>query len=143
MRQQKHFLVLDKPLYYQENKDRFEKFNHKIIHNIVEDTTPPELHPYQRDVFQKDNIKKVILENISEDDVIIWSDIDEVPNPEAVADLETYFEQDAIFHFAQENCMGYLNLVEIGGIIRAMTPDWDYDDRPKWTWDKGIRKVYS
>ena len=136
----KTFSGLDKPLYYQENKDRFEKFNHKIIHNIVEDTTPPELHPYQRDVFQKDNIKKVILENISEDDVIIWSDIDEVPNPEAVADLETYFEQDAIFHFAQENCMGYLNLVEIGGIIRAMTPDWDYDDRPKWLGTKVFGK---
>jgi beta-1,4-mannosyl-glycoprotein beta-1,4-N-acetylglucosaminyltransferase len=26
-----------KPLYYQENKDRFEKFNHKIIHNITEE----------------------------------------------------------------------------------------------------------
>jgi len=136
----KTFSGLDKPLYYQENKDRFEKFNHKIIHNIVEDTTPPELHPYQRDVFQKDNIKKVILKNISEDDVIIWSDIDEVPNPEAVADLETYFEQDAIFHFAQENCMGYLNLVEVGGIIRAMTPDWDYDDRPKWLGTKVFGK---
>jgi beta-1,4-mannosyl-glycoprotein beta-1,4-N-acetylglucosaminyltransferase len=136
----KTFSGIDKPLYYQENKERFEKFNHKIIHNIVEDTTSPELHPYQRDVFQKDNIKKVILENSSEDDVIIWSDVDEVPNPEAIADLESYFEQDAIFHFAQENCMGYLNLVEVGGIIRAMTPDWDYGDRPRWLGTKVFGK---
>lgn len=136
----KTFSGLDKPLFYQENKDRFEKFNHKIIHNIVEDTTSPELHPYQRDVFQKDNIKKVILENTSNDDVIIWSDVDEVPNPEAISDLESYFEQDAIFHFAQENCMGYLNLVEVGGIIRAMTTDWDYDDRPRWLGTKVFGK---
>lgn len=136
----KTFSGLDKPLFYQENKDRFEKFNHKIIHNIVEDTTSPELHPYQRDVFQKDNIKKVILENTSNDDVIIWSDVDEVPNPEAVSDLGSYFEQDAIFHFAQENCMGYLNLVEVGGIIRAMTTDWDYDDRPRWLGTKVFGK---
>jgi len=27
----------EKPLYYQENKDRFKKFNHKIIHNITEE----------------------------------------------------------------------------------------------------------
>jgi len=128
----KTFSGLEKPLYYQENKERFDKFNHKIIHNIVEDTTSPELHPYQRDVFQKDNIKQVVLENISDNDIIIWSDVDEVPNPEAIAELESYFEQDAIFHFAQENCMGYLNLVEVGGIIRAMTTDWDYDDRPRW-----------
>lgn len=136
----KTFSGLDKPLYYQENKDRFKKFNYKIIHNVVEDTTSPELHPYQRDVFQKDNIKKVILKNIFDDDVIIWSDVDEVPNPEAIADLKTYFEQDAIFHFAQENCMGYLNLVEVGGIIRSMTTDWDYGDRPKWLGTKVFGK---
>ena len=136
----KTFSGIDKPLYYQENKDRFEKFNHKIIHNIVEDTTPPELHPYQRDVFQKDNIKKIILKNISDDDIIIWSDVDEVPNPEAIQDLSSYFEQNAIFHFAQENCMGYLNLVEIGGIIRAMVPDWDYEDRPRWLGTKVFGK---
>lgn len=136
----KTFSGLDKPLYYQENKDRFEKFNHKIIHNIVEDTTSPELHPYQRDVFQKDNIKKVVLENASSDDAIIWSDVDEVPNPEAIAELESYFEQDAIFHFAQENCMGYLNLVEVGGIIRAMVTDWDYEDRPRWLGTKVFGK---
>jgi beta-1,4-mannosyl-glycoprotein beta-1,4-N-acetylglucosaminyltransferase len=136
----KTFSGLDKPLYYQENKERFEKFNHKIIHNIVEDTTSPDLHPYQRDVFQKDNIKKVILENTSNEDVIIWSDVDEVPNPEAIADIKSYFEQDAIFHFAQENCMGYLNLVEVGGIIRAMTTDWDYGDRPRWLGTKVFGK---
>jgi beta-1,4-mannosyl-glycoprotein beta-1,4-N-acetylglucosaminyltransferase len=136
----KTFSGLDKPLYYQENKKRFEKFNHKIIYNIVEDTTAPELHPYQRDVFQKDNIKKVILENASEGDIIIWSDVDEVPNIEAISDLDSYFEQNAIFHFAQENCMGYLNLVEVGGIIRAMTPDWDYGDRPRWLGTKVFGK---
>ena len=136
----KTFSGLEKPLYFEENKERFSKFSHKIIHNIVEDTTSPDLHPYQRDVFQKDNIKKVILENTSDDDVIIWSDVDEVPNPEAIEELETYFQKNAIFHFAQENCMGYLNLVEVGGIIRAMTPDWDYEDRPRWMGTKMFGK---
>jgi beta-1,4-mannosyl-glycoprotein beta-1,4-N-acetylglucosaminyltransferase len=128
----KTFSGLEKPLYYQENKDKFEQFNHKIIHNIVEDNTSAELHPYQRDVFQKNNIKNCILKNISDEDAIIWSDVDEVPNPEAIEKLNTYFQQEAIFHFAQENCMGYLNLVEVGGIICAMTIDWDYEDIPRW-----------
>ena len=136
----KTFSGLEKPLFYEENKERFAKFSHKIVHNIVEDTTPPELHPYQRDVFQKDNIKNVVLENASDDDIIIWSDVDEVPNPEAIKDVRDYFEQDAIFHFAQENCMGYLNLVEVGGIIRAMTPDWDYGDRSRWMGTKVFGK---
>lgn len=136
----KTFSGLDKPLYYQENKERFEKFNHKIIHNIVEDATSPDLHPYQRDVFQKDNIKKVVLDNVSDEDAIIWSDVDEVPNPNAIEQIESFFEQNAIFHFAQENCMGYLNLVEVGGIIRAMTSDWDYEDRPRWLGTKMFGK---
>jgi len=136
----KTFSGLDKPLYYQENKERFEKFSHKIIHNIVEDTTSPDLHPYQRDVFQKDNIKKVVLDNVSDEDAIIWSDVDEVPNPNAIEQIESFFEQNAIFHFAQENCMGYLNLVEVGGIIRAMTSDWDYEDRPRWLGTKMFGK---
>lgn len=136
----KTFSGLEKPLFYQENKERFEKFNHKIIHNIVEDTTSSDLHAYQRDVFQKDNIKKVVLDKVTDDDVIIWSDVDEVPNPEAIENLESYFENDAIFHFAQENCMGYLNLVEVSGIIRAMTSDWDYEDRPRWLGTKVFGK---
>ena len=137
----KTFSGLDKPLYYNENKERFEKFNNKIIHNIVEDTTSPDLHPYERDVFQKDNIKKVILENISDGDAVIWGDVDEVPNPEAIAELESYFEQDTIFHFAQDNCMGYLNLVETSGAIRAMTPDWEPEDNiSKWLGTKLVGK---
>lgn len=137
----KTFSGLDKPLFYDENKERFSKFSHKIIHNIVEDTTSPELHPYQRDVFQKDKIKDVILENSAEDDIIIWSDVDEVPNPEAIKDIRDYFEQDVIFHFAQENCMGYLNLVEVSGTIRGMTPDWDYGDRPRWMGTKAFGRT--
>ena len=88
----KTFSGMDKPLFYDENKERFSKFSHKIIHNIVEDTTSSELHPYQRDVFQKDKIKDVVLENSSEDDIIIWSDVDEVPNPEAIKEVRTYFQ---------------------------------------------------
>ena len=33
----KAFQGQDKPLYYNENKEKFSKFNHKIIHNIVND----------------------------------------------------------------------------------------------------------
>ena len=99
----KTFSGLDKPLYYQENKERFAKFEDKIIHNIVEDNTDPNLHPYERDIFQKNSIKEIVMEKASDDDAIIWSDVDEVPNPEAIEEIDSYFEKDIIFHFAQEN----------------------------------------
>ena len=134
----KNFQGGDKPLYYGENKERFEKFNHKIIHNVVEDNHV-DLHPYDRDIFQKNEIKKILLEHVSDDDAILFGDLDEVPNPDVVEQLDTFFEKDTIYHFAQENCISYLNLVEMTGAIQAMTPDFDYgEDRRRWLGTKLI-----
>ena len=136
----KDFQGSDKVLYYKENKDRFEKFNHKIIHNIVEDNHT-NLHAYDRDIFQKNNIKNVLLEHVSEDDAILFGDLDEVPNPDAVEQLADFFESDVIYHFAQENCISYLNLVETTGLIQAMTPDFEYgNDRRRWLGTKVVGK---
>lgn len=136
----KNFQGGDKPLYYEENKKRFKKFKDKIIHNVVEDNNVG-LHAYDRDIFQKNEIKKVVLNHVSDDDAILWGDLDEVPNPEAVAELQSFFESDTIYHFAQENCISYLNLVEMTGAIQAMTPDFDYgDDRRRWLGTKLIGK---
>ena len=136
----KDFQGSDKILYYDENKDRFKKFNDKIIHNIVEDNNT-NLHAYDRDIFQKNNIKNVLLEHVSEDDAILFGDLDEVPNPDAVEQLADFFEPDVIYHFAQENCISYLNLVETTGLIQAMTPDFEYgNDRRRWLGTKVVGK---
>jgi beta-1,4-mannosyl-glycoprotein beta-1,4-N-acetylglucosaminyltransferase len=51
----------DKPLYYKENKHLFEKFNHKIVHCIVDDT--PNTFAEARKAFMnpKDDLHKNIL----------------------------------------------------------------------------------
>jgi len=136
----KDFQGGDKILYYKENKDRFEKFNHKIIHNVVEDNNV-DLHAYDRDIYQKNIIKDLLLEHVTDDDAILFGDLDEVPNPEAVEQIKDFFESDTIYHFAQENCISYLNLVETTGAIQAMTPDFDYgSDRRRWLGTKLIGK---
>ena len=136
----KDFQGSNKILYYNENKDRFKKFNHKIIHNIVEDNHS-NLHAYDRDIFQKNNIKDVLLKHVSENDAILFGDLDEVPNPDAVEQIEDFFEPDVIYHFAQENCISYLNLVETTGLIQAMTPDFEYgNDRRRWLGTKIVGK---
>ncbi len=38
MRPRKHFLENQKPLYYQENQERFKQWQHKIIHYVTTDT---------------------------------------------------------------------------------------------------------
>jgi beta-1,4-mannosyl-glycoprotein beta-1,4-N-acetylglucosaminyltransferase len=104
----KTFSGLDKPLFYKENKKKFEKFNHKIIHNVIEyDPSSEELSEYgkrynntveaqQRDIYQKDSIKNVIFENCDKDDIILWGDADEVPNPEVIEKVSEFFESETI-----------------------------------------------
>lgn len=51
----------EKPLFYEENKKRFEKFNHKIVHCIVEDTPNSFEEAQQRFLSPKDELEKNIL----------------------------------------------------------------------------------
>ena len=51
----------EKPLFYEENKKRFEKFNHKIVHCVVEDTPNSFEEAQQRFLSSKDELEKNIL----------------------------------------------------------------------------------
>jgi beta-1,4-mannosyl-glycoprotein beta-1,4-N-acetylglucosaminyltransferase len=137
------FFGSDKPLYYLENKERFKKFEDKIIHNIIEPPTIEQLDNmgekygtpvkcYQTDAYQKDSIKNFLNTLCSSNDVIIWSDLDEIPNPEVIENLNDFYEPNKVYNFAQEYCMCYLNMVEKTGIFRSQTSDFDYESYPKW-----------
>jgi len=110
----------EKPLYYQENKDRFGKFNDKIIHNVTE-TIPndfshmlektkfhvayKDIDPYgtpfinlpirfQRAIYNR-NASAFGIEKAgaSDDDLVITSDADEIINPYVIEDL-SWFNPD-------------------------------------------------
>ena len=102
------FSLKKKKLYYNENKERFKKYNKKIIHIIV-DNTPALfnkffiyktykalwrlknnksifLTPHQIDWDQKNNIYKGLKE-CKGDEILILSDLDEIPNPKIFENL--------------------------------------------------------
>lgn len=66
-----------KPLYYNDNKDRFAAFNHKVIHIILHDI-PPHNTAWELEAYQRNAIEQGI-KNIKQDDWIIISDADEIP----------------------------------------------------------------
>jgi beta-1,4-mannosyl-glycoprotein beta-1,4-N-acetylglucosaminyltransferase len=91
------FTGLSKPLYYNENKHMFEKFNNKIIHIIIEDDIPfknPNINnheQWQNEYYQRNAIQKgldMIKNNINDDDIILTSDLDEIPNPNILLELK-------------------------------------------------------
>lgn len=73
-----------KPLYYQENKDKFKDFNDKIIHIVVDDF--PTDNPFDREHYQPSQACRA-LENCSPNDIIMISDADEIPKASAVKEL--------------------------------------------------------
>ena len=71
----KGFTLLDKPLYYQENKERFKKWEDKIIHLIydINDTNAWNNEYYARN-FAKSKLDEICKPN----DIVLSSDLDEI-----------------------------------------------------------------
>jgi beta-1,4-mannosyl-glycoprotein beta-1,4-N-acetylglucosaminyltransferase len=86
----------EKPLFYNENKHLFAKFNHKIIHIVVDDF--PHKYPniniekqeqWINERFQRDCISRGIDKlNLAGEDIIIISDLDEIPNPTVLENVK-------------------------------------------------------
>ena len=90
------FVGKEKPLFYQENKHLFEKFNHKIIHIIVDDF--PHKYPnidfekkeqWNNEKFQRNCISRGIDKlELNNQDIIIIADVDEIPNPKILEQIK-------------------------------------------------------
>ena len=84
------FIGKEKNLFFNENKHLFEKFSNKIIHIIVDDL-PYKYHNisiasnnvWNNESFQRNAISRGInyIKDLSQSDVIIISDLDEIPDP--------------------------------------------------------------
>lgn len=97
-----------KPLYYNENKDRFKKFSHKIRHVIVDDSEfDPNMEVWQREFDQKNSVFRGI-NDCKEDDIVIVSDVDEIINPDIISDYKNR-SSNAIAIIKQKCFYYYLN----------------------------------
>ncbi len=74
-----------KPLYFSENKHLFEKYLPKIIHVVV-DERHPEMGLWQRENYQRNAIRRG-LKKCTPSDVIIVSDLDEIPRASKIAEF--------------------------------------------------------
>ena len=72
-----------KPLYYADNRRRYDRFSHKIIHVVVDDLPLEPSNHWGREIFQRQAIMRGLGE-ARPDDRIITSDCDEIPKPEVL-----------------------------------------------------------
>lgn len=130
------FSGLKKPLYYEENKEMFAEFADKIIHVVVEDT--PEGFTHDRDTFQKNAVGRG-LKDCKDDDIVIFSDLDEIPNPEKIKEILKDFQDDKIYHFAQRMFYCYLNMEEVSGNLLSYAGEFEGVEKKKWIGSKMCR----
>jgi beta-1,4-mannosyl-glycoprotein beta-1,4-N-acetylglucosaminyltransferase len=126
-----------KRLYFAENMERFEKFKDKIIYRCINDTpdnyaflNPREAKsewqrmvfdkinrqdfwdknhlPYSRDAYEKESIIYSMY-NLDEDDIVMFSDADEIPNANTVEYIKDHFDIHSIYNLTQKHFWFYLN----------------------------------
>lgn len=165
------FMGTPKPLYYQNNKSLFSKWSHKIVHKVCPpcDAGSWEFEKVQREVL----VDMIHSLNPREDDTLSFSDLDEIPNPEAIKkytpDLGLRTLRQYTFYYNFNHCMNYGGrawsrarigrikdmhdrggVVEFRGGVGDMDPNFPYLENGGWhgsyfspNLDRIRRKVYA
>jgi len=107
----KTFRNASKRLYYKENKHKFTEFVDRIIHVIVEDT-PLTPNPWEVEYFQRNAIVRGLVQ-CQPNDIILLSDVDEIPRATTVAlnDWHSALNNQDCYWFNQIVSYYYLNCV--------------------------------
>lgn len=104
-----------KPLYFEDNKNRFDKFLDKIVHVKVEAKECPS---NQKDLWEMENFQRNKIQHglnsldINDNDIILISDLDEIPSAEIVSlapDIMSK-KQNPIFSVEMDFYAYFLNL---------------------------------
>ncbi len=125
--------------------DKFKKFKEKIIYIPVEDM-PDGDNPYLRENFQRNCISRG-LEKAKDEDLILISDLDEIPNPKKIKNFKISMKY-AVFkqlHFyyklnlhSQKNPFWYGSRICVKKFLKS--PQWlrdlKFKKRPFWRLDK-------
>lgn len=88
----KTFAGKDKPLYFMENKHRYEKYQHKIVH-VIADDMPMDCDAWGREWYQRNSIAVGVNSlGLDSNDIIIISDCDEIMD----SNMLTVFKENGI-----------------------------------------------
>ncbi len=119
-----------KELCFEKNRELFREFLPKIEYIVVDDS-PPDIATHLRDKYQKNALVRG-LEKASDRDVILLSDVDEIPNPKVLSRIIAEFDPDKIYHLAQRMFYCFLNMEEMSGSLLSITGEFPGVERKMW-----------
>lgn len=128
-----------KPLYFDINKEKFKPYLDKIIHIVVDDMDRLK-GDWTREKYQRNSIMNGLKDVTKDEDIILISDIDEIPNPKLISkNIE-----DKIYGFKQRLFYFYLNYEQLNWpqwigtkmlkykTLKKLTPDYVRVDLKKF-----------
>jgi beta-1,4-mannosyl-glycoprotein beta-1,4-N-acetylglucosaminyltransferase len=129
-----------KELFFQNNRERYAKWNHKISHIIVTaEEAPKDENPWAREKYQRECILKG-LEGVPNDGLVMISDVDEIPDlkiipferlPHIVNSIHMWmFEYSLDYLFTGEPWIG--TVITNCELIKRQGPNYFRDNRWKF-----------
>ena len=100
-----------KPLHFHDNRHKFKKWEHKIIHGVFMDDDDHWNH-WDRDKLHK-NAMAHLLTDCSDDDRILTSDVDEIPNFDTTH--VGRLDKDTLYHMMQNMYYYHMNCLKETG----------------------------
>ena len=101
----KTFSGNDKESIFLKNKEKFSRWEDKIIYRYID--IPDFSTTWGREIYSRNYA--LTLSIYEDDDVIISSDIDEIPNPEAIKNINQWINDSEHFTFQMNFYMYYIN----------------------------------
>lgn len=101
----KTFSGNDKESIFLKNKEKFSRWEDKIIYRYID--IPDFSTTWDREIYSRNYA--LTLSIYEDDDVIISSDIDEIPNPEAIKNINQWINDSEHFTFQMNFYMYYIN----------------------------------
>lgn len=120
-----------KPMVFAQNREMFAEFEDKILYVPVENSPMSGVTTHERDYFQKNQLIRAMGECAPED-IIIFSDVDEIPNPKELTEVIARFDVSKVYHFAQRLFYCFLNMEEISGNLLSITGEFPGIGKKQW-----------
>jgi len=126
-----------KPLYLSENLDRFSEWSDRLLVNVVD--VPVKKSSFENDRNQKNAIGTRLDEICESDDLLVFGDADEIPDPQRFPEVVQNALSGQLVHFAQELSYYYLDLREVSGRLLSASGDFPGVSEPKWLGTRAFR----
>ncbi len=119
-------------LLFERNREMFAPWLDKITYIPVRERFQTD-DTCERDYFQKNHLASGIRD-LGENDILIFGDLDEIPNPEVLAVLIKDFDPEKVYHLAQDNFYVYMNMLETSGKLLSITGEFPEipEEQRKW-----------